>query len=110
MKLENNWSRLIVILLCFIVTMSIIGEVSNYLEEKNKSLYEHCLDKCGSNFFRAENNLKCLGSCNNAFKEVTLDFMNKAESILNKVLEEKQKECGEPKMIINKQEVTKNDI
>ncbi len=88
----ENWVKVVLIFFCFIIIMTTIDSVFIYLDNKDKSLYENCLDKCS--FFRAENKLVCLESCNSIFKEVALDFMNKTESVLREVVNKQQEAKG----------------
>ncbi len=77
----QNWEMIVILFLCFVLIMTIVGNTFTYLENKNKSLYEHCLDKCNS--FSSEKRFICVKDCNEVFEKVALDFLDKAESILN---------------------------
>ena len=48
--------------------------------ETSKNPYENCLDSC---YYKDS---RCMENCNDVFKEVALDFLDKTESIINEAM------------------------
>jgi len=76
------------LIICMTILLIVLGiTFAIWFYQSNENPYEQCLDRC-DNVMSIK--MDCIENCNEVFKEVALDFFDKAENIINEILEERK--------------------